>query len=185
MIIVACGQFVPVLSAKRMWCAPSSDATNASPAVGNVNVAMTCSPQNCTKRDVSAGILPTAGKETSMKQRYSEEQIIRILQEAEATTDRPALLRKYAISEWTFYRWRKRFGGLQVPEAKRLKQLEDENSRLKRVLADQLLANQALREVLEIKGGGSDGGPRGCRASSLPRSRRAAFHLPLPSSAPA
>lgn len=87
-----------------------------------------------------------------MKQRYSEEQIIRILQEAEATTDRPALLRKYAISEWTFYRWRKRFGGLHVPAAKRLKQLEAENSRLKRVLADQLIANQALREVLEKKG---------------------------------
>jgi len=87
-----------------------------------------------------------------MKQRYSEEQIIRIRQEAEATTDRPGLLRKYEISEWTFYRWRKRFGGLQLPEAKRLKQLEDENSRLKRALADQLLANQALREVLEKKG---------------------------------
>jgi putative transposase len=87
-----------------------------------------------------------------MKQRYTEEQIIRILQEAEATTDRPSLLRKYEISEWTFYRWRKRFGGLQLPEAKRLKQLEDENSRLKRVLADQMLANQALREVLEKRG---------------------------------
>ena len=91
-------------------------------------------------------------EETSMKQRYSEEQIIRILQEAEATPDRAALLRKYAISEWTFYRWRQRFGGLQVTEAKRLKQLEDENSRLKRVLAEQMLANQALREVLEKKG---------------------------------
>lgn len=87
-----------------------------------------------------------------MKQRYTEEQIIRILQEAEATTDRASLLRKYAISEWTFYRWRKRFGGLQLPQAKRLKQLEDENSRLKRVVADQLLANQALREVLEKRG---------------------------------
>jgi putative transposase len=87
-----------------------------------------------------------------MKQRYTEEQIIRILQEAEATTDRASLLRKYAISEWTFYRWRKRFGGLPLPAAKRLKQLEDENSRLKRVLADQVLANQALREVLEKKG---------------------------------
>jgi putative transposase len=87
-----------------------------------------------------------------MKQRYTEEQIIRILQEAAATTDRASLLRKYEISEWTFYRWRKRFGGLQLPEAKRLKQLEAENSRLKRVLADQMLANQALREVLEKKG---------------------------------
>jgi len=87
-----------------------------------------------------------------MKQRYTEEQIIRILQEAEATPDRAGLLRKYEISEWTFYRWRKRFGGLQLPEAKRLKQLEDENVRLKRVLADQLLANQALREVLEKRG---------------------------------
>jgi putative transposase len=87
-----------------------------------------------------------------MKQRFSEEQIIRILQEAEAATERAAILRKYEISEWTFYRWRKRFGGLQVQEAKRLKQLEDENSRLKRALADQLLATQALREVLEKKG---------------------------------
>ena len=87
-----------------------------------------------------------------MQQRYTEEQIIRILQETEAVTERAEVLRKYAISEWTFYRWRKRFGGLQLPEAKRLKQLEDENNRLKRVLAEQMLANQALREVLEKKG---------------------------------
>ncbi len=87
-----------------------------------------------------------------MKQRFSEEQIIRILQEAEAATDRAAVLRKHEISEWTFYRWRKRCGGMQLPQAKRLKQLEDENARLKRVLADQMLTNQALREVLEKKG---------------------------------
>ena len=57
-----------------------------------------------------------------MKQRFSEEQILAILQEAEAATDRAAVFRQYAFSEWTFYRWRKRFQGLDLPQAKRLKQ---------------------------------------------------------------
>jgi putative transposase len=87
-----------------------------------------------------------------MKQRFSEEQIIRILQEAEAADDRAAVFRSYDISEWTFYRWKKRYQGLEVPQAKRLKQLEDENSRLKRLLADQMLANEVLREALEKRG---------------------------------
>lgn len=87
-----------------------------------------------------------------MKQRYSEEQIIRILQEAEAADDRTAVFRKYDISEWTFYRWKKRYQGLEPSQAKRLKQLEDENARLKRLVADQLLANEVLREALEKRG---------------------------------
>ena len=88
-----------------------------------------------------------------MKQRYTQEQIIRILQEAAATTDRAGCFRKDAISEWPFYRWRKRFGGLPLPEARRLKPLADENGRLQRGRADQMLANQALRAVLGKKGG--------------------------------
>jgi putative transposase len=87
-----------------------------------------------------------------MKQRFSEEQIIAILQEAEAAEDRAVVFRTYGISEWTYYRWRKRFAGLEVPQAKRLKQLEDENTRLKRLLADQMLANEVLREALVKRG---------------------------------
>ena len=76
-----------------------------------------------------------------MNHRYPEEPIIRILREAEATTARANLLRKYVISSWTFYRWRKRLGGLQWSDARRLKQLADENARLERVLAAPMLAN--------------------------------------------
>jgi putative transposase len=87
-----------------------------------------------------------------MKQSYSEEQIVRILQEAEAAESKAAVFRQYGISQWTYYRWRRRFQGLAVPEVRRLKQLEEENQRLKRLLADQLLATAALREALEKRG---------------------------------
>ena len=87
-----------------------------------------------------------------MKERFSEEQIIQILQEAEAAPTKIEVCRKYAISEWTYYRWRKVYQGLNVPQARRLKQLEQENERLKRLVADQALANEAFREALVKRG---------------------------------
>ena len=81
------------------------------------------------------------------RQRSGEEQIITILKEAEAGLAVAALVRKYGISEAAFYRWKARFGGMQVSDAKRLKQLEEENRRLMRPVAEQALDIQILKDV--------------------------------------
>ena len=82
------------------------------------------------------------------KGRFREEQIIGILKEQEAGLPVLELCRKYGISDVTFYNWRKKYGGLTVSEVKRLKSLEDENGRLKHIVADQALDNQALKAVI-------------------------------------
>jgi putative transposase len=82
------------------------------------------------------------------KSRFTEEQIIGILKEAAAGTKVPELCRKQGISEHTFYRWKAKYGGMEVSEARRLKGLEDENARLKTLVADLTLDNQALKAVL-------------------------------------
>ena len=81
--------------------------------------------------------------------RFSEEQIIGILKDAEGGTPVPELLRKHGIVQGTFYRWKAKYGGLELSEAKRLKQLEEENRRLKRLVADQALDIQMLKYVAE------------------------------------
>jgi putative transposase len=82
------------------------------------------------------------------KSRFSEEQIIGILKEAEAGLSPSELCRKHGISDATFYNWRKKYGGLEVSEAKWLKTLEDENARLKKLLAEQMMDNATLKELL-------------------------------------
>ena len=82
------------------------------------------------------------------KSRFSEEQIIGILKEAEAGLSPSELCRKHGISDATFYNWRKKYGGLEVSKAKRLKTLEDENARLKKLLAEQMMDNATLKELL-------------------------------------
>ena len=81
------------------------------------------------------------------RSRYNEEQIIGILKEAEAGQKLAELVRKHGISEQTFYRWRTKYGGLEVSEARRLRELEEENRRLKRLVADQALDIQMLKEI--------------------------------------
>lgn len=83
-----------------------------------------------------------------MKSRFSEEQIIGILQQHEAGVSPAHLCREYNVSSATFYKWKAKFGGMQVDEAKRLRQLEAENAKLKRVVADLTLDNVTLRDVL-------------------------------------
>ena len=85
------------------------------------------------------------------RKRFTEEQIIGILKEAEAGAKSTDLCRRHAISEQTFYRWRTKYGGLEVSEARRLRTLEHENSRLKRIVADLTLDNQALKELVGKK----------------------------------
>ncbi|HLB29488.1 MAG TPA: transposase [Dehalococcoidia bacterium] len=95
-----------------------------------------------------------------MKRRYSEEQVIQILREAEAAPTRAEacprakrrVCRKYGISEWTYYRWRRQYQGLTVSQMRRLKQLGQENERLKRLVAEQMLTNGALKEVMAKRG---------------------------------
>lgn len=82
------------------------------------------------------------------RSRFSEEQIIGILKEHQAGLSAPGLCRKYGISDATFYTWRKKYGGMEVSEARRLKSLEGENAKLKRLLADAMLDVSTLREML-------------------------------------
>lgn len=85
------------------------------------------------------------------KSRYTEEQIIAILKEADAGMKVQDLCRKHGISDVTFYKWRSKYGGMEIPEARRLKTLEDENRRLKSLVADLTLDNQALKLVISKK----------------------------------
>ncbi|MNX83643.1 Transposase [compost metagenome] len=80
--------------------------------------------------------------------RFSEEQIIRVLKEAEAGRKIADLCREHGISDATFYTWRRKYGGMEVSQAKQLKQLEDENRRLKQLLAEATLDNHALKAAL-------------------------------------
>jgi putative transposase len=82
------------------------------------------------------------------KTRYTEEQIIGILKEAEAGIAVIDLCRKYGISDQTYYNWKAKFGGMTASDARKLKQLEDENRRLKHLVADLTLDNQALKSVI-------------------------------------
>jgi putative transposase len=87
--------------------------------------------------------------------RFSEEQIVAILKEAEAGGTKIAeLCRRHGISDATFYNWRSKYGGLEVSELRRLRQLEDENRRLKAIVADQALDIRALKDVLAKNGYG-------------------------------
>lgn len=90
-----------------------------------------------------------------MKQgRFSEEQIVAILKEAEAGAKPAELCRRHGISDATFYNWRNKYGDLEISELRRLRQLEDENRRLKSIVADQALDIRALKDVLAKNGYG-------------------------------
>ena len=86
--------------------------------------------------------------------RFSEEQIITVLKEAESGAKVTELCRRHGISDATFYTWRSKYGGLEMSEMRRLRQLEEENRRLKSIVADQALDIQALKDVLAKNGYG-------------------------------
>jgi putative transposase len=85
------------------------------------------------------------------RKRFTEEQIIGVLKEAEAGAKTGDLARRHGISEATIYNWKAKYGGMEVSEAKRLRSLEDENAKLKRLLADAMLDNAALKDLLAKK----------------------------------
>ena len=82
------------------------------------------------------------------RSRFTEEQIIAILKEAQAGLGTAELCRKHGISDATFYKWRSRYGGMQASDAKRLRALEDENAKLKKLLAESVLDVSTLRDLL-------------------------------------
>ncbi len=82
------------------------------------------------------------------KSRFTEEQIVRILQEYAAGAKASELCRKHGMSDATLYKWKSRYGGMQVSELRRLKDLEAENAELKRLLADSMLDNAGLKDLL-------------------------------------
>lgn len=86
-----------------------------------------------------------------MKKRYTEEQIIGFLREAETGVMVKDLCRRHGFSEASYYLWRSKFGGMSVPDAKRLKELEAENSRLKKLLAETMLEAEVTKEALRRK----------------------------------
>lgn len=86
-----------------------------------------------------------------MKKRYSEEQIIGFLREAESGIKVKDLCRRHGFSEASFYAWRSKFGGMDVSDVKRLKALEAENARLKKLLAESMLENEVTKEALRKK----------------------------------
>ncbi len=79
--------------------------------------------------------------------RFSEEQIVEILREQETGMKTADICRKHGISEATFYKWKAKFGGVEVPDGRRLKVLEEENARLKKLLAEAMLDNATLKEI--------------------------------------
>ena len=86
-----------------------------------------------------------------VKKRFSEEQIIGFLREADADVAVKDLCRRHGFSEASYYLWRSKFGGMSVPEAKRLKELEAENTRLKTLLAERLFENDVIKDALRKK----------------------------------
>ena len=86
-----------------------------------------------------------------MKKRFTEQQIVGILKEGEASVPVKEICRKHNISDATFYTWRKKYRGMEAGDLRRLKQLEDENRKLKRMLADSMLDNDALKAALSKK----------------------------------
>jgi putative transposase len=87
----------------------------------------------------------------NVKKRFSEEQIIGFLKEVDAGIPVKELCRKQGFSEASYYLWRSKFGGMSVPEAKRLKELESENARLKKLLAETMLESEVVKEALRKK----------------------------------
>ena len=85
------------------------------------------------------------------RKRFTEDQIIAVLREHEAGAKAADLARKHGVSEATLYNWKAKYGGMEVSDAKRLRSLEDENTKLKKLLADQMLEASALRELLSKK----------------------------------
>ena len=85
------------------------------------------------------------------RSRFTEEQIIAILREQEAGVATAEVCRRHGVSSATFYKWKAKFGGMDVSEFKRLRALEDENAKLKRMLADAMLDNVALKDLLGKK----------------------------------
>ena len=108
------------------------------------------------------------------RSRFTEEQIIGVLREHEAGLKTTEVCRKHGISEPTFYTWKAKFGGMSVPDARRLKQLEEENARLKKLLAEAMLDNAVLKDITARKWDARRAQSCGDRCARCARDQRAA-----------
>jgi|WetSurMetagenome_2_1015567.scaffolds.fasta_scaffold88182_2 putative transposase len=95
------------------------------------------------------GIILKLTKEALVKQRFSESQILSVLKESESGVKVADLCRKHGICEGTFFRWKSKYGGMEISDIRKMKELEVENNRLKRIVAQYALENEAMREVLK------------------------------------
>ena len=108
------------------------------------------------------------------RKRFSEEQIIGVLKEAEAGAKTADLARRHGVSEATIYNWKSKYGGLEVSEARRLRELGSENAKLKRLLADAMLDHAALKDLLEKSSDARRQARSCCSSPGVPRDERAA-----------
>jgi putative transposase len=111
---------------------------------------------------------------TTKQTRFTEEQIIGLLKKAEASAKTPVLAPRHGLSEATICNWKAKYGGLEVSEAKRLRSLKEGNAKLKRLLADTVLDNAALKDLLSKNGDVCRDAGSGCASSGKLRDERAA-----------
>jgi putative transposase len=131
---------------------PASETENNKAAVKDKMIKVLKAPQKSRQVISRTFWQNKAGQEVQMKKsRFNESQIVGILKEADAGVKVQDIWRKYNISSATYYKWKSKYGGMEVSDVKRLKELEGENRRLKQMYADVSLENRALRDLIEKK----------------------------------
>lgn len=136
------------MTTQRRFCKTDHLARRSSNVHGGVHPNVLLSSLTCPCKFPPRGVRVRPSDGQMKRARFTEEQIIGVLREHEVGAKTADLARKHGVSEATLYNWKAKYGGMDVSEAKRLKQLEEENAKLKKLLAEQMLDAAALRELL-------------------------------------